>query len=160
MIRRPPRSTLSSSSAASDVYKRQVDVADDRVARNFLQPLSEKRRRTAVRERAARLEVRHDDRLFRREDLRRLGHEVHARECDDLLRNLRPAPRELERVAHEVGEILDLGLLVVVRQDYCVSFLLEAANGGLEIERRVDGHRACDRERAVSYTHLTLPTKR
>ena len=26
MIRRPPRSTLSSSSAASDVYKRQVDV--------------------------------------------------------------------------------------------------------------------------------------
>src|SRR5664280_3866623 len=27
MIRRPPRSTLSSSSAASDVYKRQVDVA-------------------------------------------------------------------------------------------------------------------------------------
>src|SRR5664280_3684247 len=31
MIRRPPRSTLSSSSAASDVYKRQVDgVADGR----------------------------------------------------------------------------------------------------------------------------------
>eukprot|EP00658_Telonema_sp_P-2_P063340 TRINITY_DN5207_c0_g1_i2.p2 TRINITY_DN5207_c0_g1~~TRINITY_DN5207_c0_g1_i2.p2 ORF type:complete len:135 (+),score=46.80 TRINITY_DN5207_c0_g1_i2:83-487(+) len=26
MIRRPPRSTLSSSSAASDVYKRQVDI--------------------------------------------------------------------------------------------------------------------------------------
>src|SRR5664280_3907840 len=29
MIRRPPRSTLSSSSAASDVYKRQ-DISDDR----------------------------------------------------------------------------------------------------------------------------------
>src|SRR5664279_6154526 len=29
MIRRPPRSTLSSSSAASDVYKRQVEVRDD-----------------------------------------------------------------------------------------------------------------------------------
>ena len=28
MIRRPPRSTLSSSSAASDVYKRQVDTVD------------------------------------------------------------------------------------------------------------------------------------
>src|SRR5664280_3742624 len=28
MIRRPPRSTLSSSSAASDVYKRQVGPAD------------------------------------------------------------------------------------------------------------------------------------
>eukprot|EP00656_Telonema_subtile_P053361 TRINITY_DN7717_c0_g1_i1.p1 TRINITY_DN7717_c0_g1~~TRINITY_DN7717_c0_g1_i1.p1 ORF type:complete len:111 (+),score=32.24 TRINITY_DN7717_c0_g1_i1:54-386(+) len=29
MIRRPPRSTLSSSSAASDVYKRQVLLSDD-----------------------------------------------------------------------------------------------------------------------------------
>src|SRR5664279_6174607 len=29
MIRRPPRSTLSSSSAASDVYKRQVQAARD-----------------------------------------------------------------------------------------------------------------------------------
>ena len=28
MIRRPPRSTLSSSSAASDVYKRQVSLED------------------------------------------------------------------------------------------------------------------------------------
>src|SRR5674536_408216 len=31
MIRRPPRSTLSSSSAASDVYKRQVDPQHPRV---------------------------------------------------------------------------------------------------------------------------------
>src|SRR5665648_1144321 len=28
MIRRPPRSTLSSSSAASDVYKRQLDIVN------------------------------------------------------------------------------------------------------------------------------------
>eukprot|EP00658_Telonema_sp_P-2_P024529 TRINITY_DN19859_c0_g1_i2.p1 TRINITY_DN19859_c0_g1~~TRINITY_DN19859_c0_g1_i2.p1 ORF type:complete len:175 (+),score=43.72 TRINITY_DN19859_c0_g1_i2:133-657(+) len=31
MIRRPPRSTLSSSSAASDVYKRQVQMLEQRV---------------------------------------------------------------------------------------------------------------------------------
>src|SRR5665648_830217 len=36
MIRRPPRSTLSSSSAASDVYKRQtVDTHFGRLARRF-----------------------------------------------------------------------------------------------------------------------------
>ena len=29
MIRRPPRSTLSSSSAASDVYKRQIVIKED-----------------------------------------------------------------------------------------------------------------------------------
>src|SRR5664279_3971993 len=32
MIRRPPRSTLSSSSAASDVYKRQVNEREARLA--------------------------------------------------------------------------------------------------------------------------------
>src|SRR5674536_406894 len=31
MIRRPPRSTLSSSSAASDVYKRQAELSHDRL---------------------------------------------------------------------------------------------------------------------------------
>src|SRR5665648_201908 len=39
MIRRPPRSTLSSSSAASDVYKRQVDaVSSARSARRSKTP--------------------------------------------------------------------------------------------------------------------------
>src|SRR5664279_5777160 len=32
MIRRPPRSTLSSSSAASDVYKRQVETVESTLA--------------------------------------------------------------------------------------------------------------------------------
>ena len=32
MIRRPPRSTLDRSSAASDVYKRQVDGGHDRIS--------------------------------------------------------------------------------------------------------------------------------
>src|SRR5665648_1189802 len=35
MLRRPPRSTLSSSSAASDVYKRQVQVGDRRERVSF-----------------------------------------------------------------------------------------------------------------------------
>src|SRR5664279_5850193 len=39
MIRRPPRSTLSSSSAASDVYKRQVFTGADR--RSRIMPLEE-----------------------------------------------------------------------------------------------------------------------
>src|SRR5664279_4502134 len=35
MIRRPPRSTLSSSSAASDVYKRQVKAALQQIPEEF-----------------------------------------------------------------------------------------------------------------------------
>src|SRR5664279_3257719 len=39
MIRRPPRSTLSSSSAASDVYKRQV-LAASKIGQHFSQSLA------------------------------------------------------------------------------------------------------------------------
>ena len=38
-----------------------------------------------------------------------------------------------ERVADEVGEVLDLGLLVVVREDHRVALALEARDRGLEI---------------------------
>ena len=42
MIRRPPRSTLDRSSAASDVYKRQVPDGEQRdVKRHVLQPVEE-----------------------------------------------------------------------------------------------------------------------
>ena len=38
MIRRPPRSTLDRSSAASDVYKRQVQVEDEVIPYDFRLP--------------------------------------------------------------------------------------------------------------------------
>src|SRR5664280_2450387 len=38
MIRRPPRSTLSSSSAASDVYKRQVKDVEQEIGRRLAAP--------------------------------------------------------------------------------------------------------------------------
>src|SRR5665648_1296687 len=40
MIRRPPRSTLSSSSAASDVYKRQSDAYEKVVGQTYYTPSS------------------------------------------------------------------------------------------------------------------------
>ena len=42
--------------------------------------------------------------------------------------------RELERVADEVGEVLDLGLLVVVGEDHRVALALHARDRGLEID--------------------------
>src|SRR5450756_2333976 len=41
MIRRPPRSTQSRSSAASDVYKRQVLATDEHGRITFLNPVAE-----------------------------------------------------------------------------------------------------------------------
>ena len=41
MIRRPPRSTLSPSSAASDVYKRQIKGTDESSYKNLIDALDE-----------------------------------------------------------------------------------------------------------------------
>ena len=68
------------------------------------------------------------------EDLRRLGHEVDAREADDVGLRLRRRLRELERVADEVGDVLDLAVLVVVREEDRVALLLEALDLGLEVD--------------------------
>jgi hypothetical protein len=46
--------------------------------------------------------------------------------------------RERERVTDEVGEILDLRILVVVRQKDRVLLALEAPDLGFQVERRVD----------------------
>jgi len=116
--------------------RRAVDVGGDGVARVLPEPLGEEGRRAAVGERAAGLEVGDDDRLLRGQDLRRLGHEVDAAERDDPLRGGQALARQLERVADEVGQVLDLGLLVVVGQDEGVPLLLQAEDRLGEVGRR------------------------
>ena len=112
---------------------RAVDVADDRVARVALQPVLERGRGAAIGERAACLEVRDDHDLVRVQDLRGLGHEVNAAERDHIGLGPGGGLRELERITDEIGEVLDLGLLVVVRQDHRVALLLEPPDLRLEL---------------------------
>src|SRR5262249_42922457 len=69
------------------------------------------------------------------EDLRRLGHEVDAAEDDDLGLGARRLLGEGEAVADEVGHVLDLALLVVVREDDRVELLLESADRRVELCR-------------------------
>jgi hypothetical protein len=58
---------------------------------------------------------------------------VDAAEADDVRRRLGRLLAELERVTHEVGEILDLRLLVVVGQEHGVALLLEPADLVLDL---------------------------
>ncbi len=88
-----------------------------------------------VGERAARREVGHDDRAGRVQDLRGLRHEVDAAEHDHVALDLLGDLREGERVADEVGQVLDLRLLVVVREDHRVALFLEPADLLLELFR-------------------------
>ena len=91
--------------------------------------------RAAVLEAAAGVHVGQDDDLFGRQDLRRLGHEAHAAKGDHLGVGRRRLARQIEAVADEIGEVLDLRLLVIMREDDRVALLLEARDLGEQVER-------------------------
>ena len=73
-----------------------------------------------IRHRAARSQIgQHHDLLRLRQDVRALGHEMHAAEDDEVgVAALRRLLRQLERVAAEVGELDDVVALVVVAQNH------------------------------------------
>ena len=85
--------------------------------------------RRGVGELAAGQQVRQQHGARRIDDLRRLGHEVHAAEVDDVgVLDLRRHQRQLERVADEIGDLQDLRPVVVVRDDHRVALLLQRAD--------------------------------
>ena len=90
--------------------------------------------RAAVLERTAGVHVGQDDGLFRREDLGGLGHEADPAEGDDVGVGGGGLARQVEAVADEISQVLKLGLLVVMRQDDGVAFLLEALDLGQEVD--------------------------
>ena len=77
--------------------------------------------------------------LFRAEDLGRLGHEVDAAEDDQVRRGAARLHREPERIAGEIGDVLDLGDLVVVGEDDCVLLLTQAVDLGGQLRVRQVG---------------------
>lgn len=71
--------------------------------------------------------------LVRVEQLGRLAHELDAGEHDGALRQVDGEARQGERVAHVVGEGLNLGWHVVVGEDHGVLFALEALDLGADV---------------------------
>ena len=96
---------------------RGVDVHDDHGAGVLGLPGAQLVGGDRVGQRAAGVGVGQQDGLVRTQDRGRLGHEVHAAEGDHLGVGDGGALREAERVADVVGHLLDLGQLVVVRED-------------------------------------------
>ena len=118
--------------------RRAVDVGQRHRARVRLPPGAEGVRRAGVLEGAPRLVVGEDDLPGRVENLGRLGHEPDAGERDDPGVALLRLAGQVERVADEVGEILDRLFLVVVGQQDCVFLSLEREDLGFQIEARID----------------------
>ena len=100
--------------------------------------------RAAVLEAASGVHVGQDDGLLRREDFRRLRHEANAAEGDHLGVGLRRLARQIEAVADEVREVLDLRLLVIMREDHRVALAFQPLDLGEQVEASqisgLDGH--------------------
>ena len=108
------------------------------------------RGRAAVGEAAAGLQVREQHQLLGVQNFRRLGHEVDAAEDDGVRARLGGLLRQRQAVADEVGHVLHVALLVVVRQDDGVELLLEALDLRLEVEHvERNGHGEQQREKRV-----------
>ena len=107
----------------------RVHVRDDDGARDA--PPSSSRSCAGVDrrgERAAGVQIGDQHGLLRAEDRRRLGHEVDAAEEDRRGVRRGRLPREPERVADVVGDVLHLGQLVVVGEDDRVALAGELAH--------------------------------
>jgi len=94
-------------------------------------------RRAALGQRAARQQVGKQHALLGVEDLGRFRHEVHTGEHDGRLRDPRGVARQLQAVAREIGDILNLAVDVIVRQQNCVVLLLEPLDVIHQFERVV-----------------------
>jgi hypothetical protein len=99
---------------------RAVDVARDEVVGVLRAEAAKSLRRAAVGKRAAGAKVRKHHLAAGIEDLGAFGHEVHAREDDQIRLAALGLARELEAVAHEVGDVLDVRFLVIMGQDHGV----------------------------------------
>ena len=105
--------------------RRRVDIIDDGVAGILLQPFGIQVGRAAVGKRAAGVQVGQQDQLVRVDNLGGLGHEVDAAEDDHVGIGLRRRLRQRQAVADMVGQILNLGVLIVMRQNDGVQLLFK-----------------------------------
>ena len=89
--------------------------------------------RAAVFKAAPRVHVGQDHDLVGREDLGGIGHELDAAKGDHVGVGRRRLAAEFEAVAHEVGNVLDVRRLVIMRKDHRVAFFAQAVDLGQQI---------------------------
>ncbi len=136
---------------------RAVDVAERNMIRMRLPEGLELAGRATVLKGAARVHVRQDHGLVRREDLRGLRHEAHAAKGDHLRVRLRRLARELERIAHEVRQILNLRLLIIMGEDDRVALLAQS----IDLAEQIDPcERAADTAACVHDFESPVPFPR
>ena len=81
-----------------------------------------------VGKRTSGIEIRHKHLLPRRQNFRRLAHEVHSAADNHVGIRLRSLLCQRQTVADEIGYSLHLVALIVVRQDDCILLFLQFGN--------------------------------
>ena len=94
----------------------------------------------SARERAARLEVGENDDALGVQNLGRLRHEVNAREANHVGLRFRGGLGELQGITDQIGDVLDIALLVVVRENDRVALFFEALDLIFQIVGACVGH--------------------
>jgi hypothetical protein len=113
-----------------------VGVDDHRAVRMLVAERGELVGRAAQVQRAGRVQVRHQDGLFRAEDLGRLAHEAHAGDDQRLRGVVAAEARHFQRVRHAaagfLGQVLQVGIDVVVGDQHGFTLLQQAADAVLQ----------------------------
>ena len=103
-----------------------IDIGHHRVIGIVLLPIVEALGCDRISQRTTRTKMRQEHLLRRAHNLGRFGHKMHAAKDDDIGFGLRGLDRQAERIAGEIGQVLDLGNLVVVREHDRVLLLFQA----------------------------------
>src|ERR1041385_7717230 len=140
VLRNLPDDLLRIARGANDVaegldLRAAIDIADCNMARVPLPEFLEQGGRAPFCERAPRFQIGQEHLFGGAQDFRRLSHEMNPGKNDGLrIRRCRPAG-EVKAVPYKIGQVLDLGILVIVREDHCMQVLLEPEDLLLQIYR-------------------------
>ena len=104
----------------------------------LLQPFGILVNRAAVRQRAAGVQIGQQNQFARIKNLSRLRHEMNAAEDNLISVGGRRRLGQRQAVADMVGEVLNIGVLVIVRQNDGVPLGFQASNLGFEIKFRIN----------------------
>src|ERR1019366_3686170 len=115
---------------ADDVAQRfylgaAINVADRKMIGITLAKLPEQMCRAAIGQRTACIQVREQDKLAWIQNLGRLGHEQHSGKDDYIRLGCRGLLGELQAVAYKIRQVLNLRILVIMRQDDGIHLALE-----------------------------------
>ena len=115
-------------------FSRGVDIGQHFRPGMLAHKLAEGVRGAAIGQGATRVQVGYHHRATGVEDRRGLGHEMHTAKNNHVAIRRLGSPCQGEGIAHDIGQILDRILLIVVSQDQRVALALEIEDCRFEID--------------------------